>query len=45
MSFFHGENEYACTVDGNHPNDVGFLCMADSVGSVARHILEKNSRR
>ncbi len=42
MSFFHGEHQYEYTLDGVHPNDAGFLRMADSIGGVIRHILEKN---
>ncbi|MBQ8814075.1 MAG: hypothetical protein IJZ85_06255 [Lachnospiraceae bacterium] len=41
MSFFNGEHQYEYTLDGVHPNDAGFLRMADSIGMVIRHVLEK----
>jgi len=41
MSFFNGEHQYEYTLDGVHPNDAGFLRMADGIGAVLRHILEK----
>ena len=28
-----------CTVDGCHPNDLGFWCMANSIENVIRNIL------
>ena len=41
MSFFSGENQYEYVLDGVHPNDAGFLRMAESIGTVIRHVLEK----
>ena len=32
-SFFKGEWEDCCTVDGCHPNDLGFRFMAESIGN------------
>lgn len=32
-SFFKGEWEDCCTVDGVHPNDLGFRFMAEGIGS------------
>lgn len=43
MSFFSGEYQHEYTVDGVHPNDAGFLCMAEGIGAVIRHILEKEA--
>lgn len=36
-----GENPNDCTVDGCHPNDLGFFRMAQKIGSVIKEILEK----
>lgn len=41
MSFFSGAYQYEYSMDGLHPNDAGFLRMADSIGTVVRHVLEK----
>jgi len=41
MSFFMGQHMYETSVDGVHPNDMGFVRMADTVGALIRHILEK----
>ena len=41
MSFFVEPHQYDFSVDGTHPNDAGFLRMADSIGTVIRHALEK----
>ena len=30
----------SCTVDGCHPNDLGFMCMADAVSDVLDKIFE-----
>lgn len=39
---FFGENErYMCSIDGIHPNDLGFARMADVITPVIRDILEK----
>lgn len=32
--FFRGPFEDCCTVDGTHPNDLGFALMADGIGRV-----------
>lgn len=42
MSFNVAPHEYELSVDGVHPNDAGFLRMADSIGTLIRHILEKD---
>lgn len=39
--FFGERDRQFCTVDGVHPNDLGFARMADVVESVIREILEK----
>ena len=41
MSFNVAPHQYELTVDDVHPNDSGFVRMADSIGTVIRHILEK----
>lgn len=41
MSFFGGAHQYETVIDGIHPNDAGFISMADSIATVIRHILEK----
>jgi len=40
MSFFTGPHSYECLLDGVHPNDLGYVRMADSIGTLIRHILE-----
>lgn len=45
MSFFNGEHQYEYCIDGVHPNDAGFLRMAEGIGAVIRHILEKKADR
>ena len=40
-SFGIAPHQYDVTVDSVHPNDAGFIRMADSIGTVIRHILEK----
>lgn len=40
-SLFGGAGRDSCTVDGAHPNDLGFWRMADAVGSVIEQILVK----
>lgn len=42
MSFFNEPHQYDTIVDGVHPNDVGFVRMADAIGTVIRFILEKS---
>jgi hypothetical protein len=29
-----------CTVDGTHPNDLGFWCMANAIGAEIQKIME-----
>lgn len=42
MSFFAtAAHQTDCQVDGLHPNDAGFMRMADGIGFVIRQILEK----
>ncbi len=43
MSFNVAPHQYEMTVDSVHPNDSGFVRMADSIGTFIRHILEKGS--
>lgn len=38
-SLFQGEGRDCCTVDGCHPNDLGFYRMADIIGNVIKGIL------
>lgn len=40
-SLFGGEGWDSCTVDGAHPNDLGFWRMADVIGSTLSRILIK----
>lgn len=40
---FGGDGRDACTVDGCHPNDLGFYRMADAVGAVMKNILLKGA--
>lgn len=39
--FFADEYLYSCTMDHIHPNDLGFVRMAQGIGTVIRHALEK----
>ena len=41
MSFNVYPHQYEMTVDHVHPNDAGFIRMADEIGTVIRHVLEK----
>ena len=38
-SIFRGPYEDSCTVDGTHPNDLGFSMFADAIGAVLRRAL------
>jgi len=38
---FDGEWYHSCTVDGVHPNDLGFVRMADKIGSLINEIMTK----
>ena len=42
-SLFGGEGHDCCTVDGCHPNDLGFWRMADVIGHMVGHILSAQS--
>jgi hypothetical protein len=35
-SFFMGKYEYECTLDAVHPNDLGFILMADGIEDTIR---------
>lgn len=41
ISFFATTHQFDHTVDGCHPNDTGFVRMADSIGCVIKYALEK----
>lgn len=41
-SIFRGPYEDLCTVDGTHPNDLGFALMADAVGAIIRRSFTQN---
>lgn len=41
MSFFARTDQHEFTLDSIHPNDAGFLMMAEGISCVLRHILEK----
>ena len=41
-SLFNGPHADLCTVDGVHPNDAGFLRMADRIGSFVSAALPKD---
>jgi hypothetical protein len=41
LSFNVAPHKYEMSVDGVHPNDAGFIRMADGIGTVIRHALEK----
>ena len=38
--FFRGPLEDCCTIDGTHPNDLGFAKMADGIGKVLERALK-----
>ena len=40
LSFCYAPHQYDFSVDGVHPNDPGFIRMADAIGTVIRHALE-----
>ncbi len=42
-TLFEGRDRDACTVDGCHPNDLGFLRMADRIEPVLRQALSTES--
>ena len=37
--FFNGEDRFSCMVDGCHPNDLGFRCMARGIGDAIGKVL------
>ncbi|MBQ3015441.1 MAG: hypothetical protein IJD79_01530 [Clostridia bacterium] len=41
LSFSVAPHQYEYSTDSVHPNDSGFLRMADAIGTVIRHALEK----
>ena len=41
ISFNAIAHQYETTVDGVHPNDFGFVRMAEGIGATIRHALEK----
>ena len=43
IGFFAGPHLYEMTVDSIHPNDAGFLRMAEQIGCVIKHALEKET--
>jgi lysophospholipase L1-like esterase len=40
QTYFGRDNREACTVDGCHPNDLGFMRMAETIYPVLKKILE-----
>lgn len=43
QSLFIGEHRDCCTVDGCHPNDIGFLRMAEIIGYTVGQILSQST--
>ncbi|MCQ2354556.1 MAG: SGNH/GDSL hydrolase family protein [Clostridia bacterium] len=43
-TFFLGKFENECTMDGIHPNDLGFTLMADGIESVIRRALRNKEK-
>ena len=41
LSFAYASHQYDYSVDSIHPNDAGFIRMADAIGTVIRHALER----
>lgn len=41
-SVFRGQYQEMCTVDGTHPNDLGFALLADAIGSELKVALTQN---
>lgn len=39
FQLFAGDRRYDCTVDGTHPNDLGFFRMAEVIGELVKHCL------
>ncbi len=42
LSFHTAPHQYDMTTDAVHPNDAGFVRMADTMGTIIRHALEKS---
>ena len=40
QTMFDGEFADSCTVDGCHPNDLGFYRMAISIGAVVEKVIK-----
>lgn len=40
QSLFKDEGRDSCTVDGCHPNDLGFMRMADTIGAVLHKLIK-----
>lgn len=38
-TFFEGDYCMSCTVDGTHPNDLGFYRMAEKIGKVLEEVM------
>ena len=41
QSLFKDEGRDSCTVDGCHPNDLGFMRMAETIGHVVKKVIDK----
>jgi hypothetical protein len=44
FDFWVAPHTYEFSLDSVHPNDAGFIRMADSIGTVVRYILEKKQQ-
>lgn len=42
LSFHTAPHQYDMTTDAVHPNDAGYIRMADAMGTIIRHALEKS---
>ena len=40
QSLFKDEGRDSCTVDGCHPNDLGFMRMAETIGHMVKKVIE-----
>lgn len=45
FQLFAGNRRYDCTVDGTHPNDLGFFRMAEIIGEAVKHCLGQMGNR
>ena len=41
---FAGEYEYCCTVDGTHPNDLGFMLMSEAIIAVIKRSMTDGAK-